>query len=202
MYSDFDSHKLLLLCSQTFYRLCSLSIVLPCFNEDPLGISKQKDLHTVLQFSPVPRQNNCALKNTYWKQKLHHSPEYLFLQCFSEALLLKVIQFISCFQSKNIRYVIVYMCLTLLATPGNVEWCNVQERSAGQVENKLLDQVRVVWEGQVLPVWVEQSICVFITVGRYMYQYWYWTGCVGQRVCEWIGACALRRVSEWKVQPP
>ena len=42
-----------------------------------------------------------------------------------------------------------------------------QEQSASQVESGLLDQIRVVWPKLVIPVWVEKSICIFITVGMY-----------------------------------
>ncbi|XP_076453635.1 peroxisomal ATPase PEX1-like isoform X2 [Babylonia areolata] len=43
------------------------------------------------------------------------------------------------------------------------DW-EILERSGEQIENRLLDQIRVVWPGQVLPVWVEPSICIFISV--------------------------------------
>ena len=42
-----------------------------------------------------------------------------------------------------------------------------QEQSASQIESGLLDQIRVVWPKLVIPVWVEKSICIFITVGMY-----------------------------------
>ncbi|KAL8595931.1 hypothetical protein ACOMHN_018243 [Nucella lapillus] len=48
--------------------------------------------------------------------------------------------------------------------PVAVDDWEILERSAGQIEEGLLDQVRVVWPKQVLPVWVERSICIFITV--------------------------------------
>ncbi|XP_070173404.1 peroxisomal ATPase PEX1-like [Littorina saxatilis] len=48
--------------------------------------------------------------------------------------------------------------------PLTVDDWEILERSAGQIESGLLDQIRVVWPGQVIPVWVEKSICIFITV--------------------------------------
>ena len=35
------------------------------------------------------------------------------------------------------------------------------------IETHLLDQLRVVWVGQVFPVWVEsKTVCVFLKVGK------------------------------------
>ena len=47
-------------------------------------------------------------------------------------------------------------------------WCSsfCQELHAAFIESHLLDQVRVVWPGQVLPVWVQNKICVFLSVGK------------------------------------
>ena len=46
-----------------------------------------------------------------------------------------------------------------------------QERHAAYIENHLLDQVRVVWNNQVLPVWVEKSVCLFLKIGTALYLY-------------------------------
>ena len=46
-----------------------------------------------------------------------------------------------------------------------------QERHAAYIENHLLDQVRVVWTNQVLPVWVEKSVCLFLKIGTVLYLY-------------------------------
>ena len=44
-----------------------------------------------------------------------------------------------------------------------------QERHASFIEANLLNQLRVVWPGQVFPVWVERSksICFFLRVGKH-----------------------------------
>ncbi|XP_033760557.1 peroxisome biogenesis factor 1-like [Pecten maximus] len=44
------------------------------------------------------------------------------------------------------------------------DW-EILERHAGYIESHLLDQVRVVWKSQILPVWVEKSTCVFLKIG-------------------------------------
>ena len=41
-----------------------------------------------------------------------------------------------------------------------------QERHTSFIETRLLDQVRVIWSGLVLPVWVEKNICVFLKIGK------------------------------------
>ncbi|KAK7483173.1 hypothetical protein BaRGS_00025577, partial [Batillaria attramentaria] len=48
--------------------------------------------------------------------------------------------------------------------PVSVDDWEILESSASKVEGCLLDQVRVVWPGQVLPVWVEPSVCLFIKI--------------------------------------
>lgn len=48
--------------------------------------------------------------------------------------------------------------------PLTVDDWEILERSAAQIEYGLLDQVRVVWPSQIIPVWVERSICIFIVV--------------------------------------
>lgn len=39
--------------------------------------------------------------------------------------------------------------------------------NAANVESNLLNQVRVVSVGQVFPIWVQRTTCVFVTVGKY-----------------------------------
>ena len=41
-----------------------------------------------------------------------------------------------------------------------------QESNAGRVETVLLDHVRVVWPGQVMPVWIQRSVCIYMTIGK------------------------------------
>ncbi|XP_050398132.1 peroxisomal ATPase PEX1 [Patella vulgata] len=45
------------------------------------------------------------------------------------------------------------------------DW-EIVEQHAEFVENHLLDQVRAVWVGQVLPIWVAKSICIFLQVQK------------------------------------
>ena len=43
-----------------------------------------------------------------------------------------------------------------------------QEMHAGFIESNLLNQVRVVWTGQIFPVWVQKSICIFVKTGKFV----------------------------------
>ena len=40
-----------------------------------------------------------------------------------------------------------------------------QEMHAEFVESNLLNQVRVVWEGQVFPIWIQSNLCIFVKTG-------------------------------------
>ena len=66
-----------------------------------------------------------------------------------------------------------------------------QEQSASQVESGLLDQIRVVWPKLVIPVWVEKSICIFITVGMY-------AGMADTELLSGIGGEAISSTNEEK----
>ncbi|XP_041353042.1 peroxisome biogenesis factor 1-like [Gigantopelta aegis] len=48
--------------------------------------------------------------------------------------------------------------------PVSVDDWEILERHAAYVESHLLDQIRVVWTDQVVPVWVEKSVCIFLKI--------------------------------------
>ncbi|GFS20283.1 peroxisome biogenesis factor 1 [Elysia marginata] len=50
--------------------------------------------------------------------------------------------------------------------PVTVDDWEILESNAGRVESVLLDHVRVVWPGQVMPIWIQRSICIFMTIVR------------------------------------
>ncbi|GFO42230.1 peroxisome biogenesis factor 1 [Plakobranchus ocellatus] len=50
--------------------------------------------------------------------------------------------------------------------PVSVDDWEILEQNAGRVETVLLDHVRVVWPGQVLPVWIQRSVCIFMKIMR------------------------------------
>ncbi|XP_064615805.1 peroxisomal ATPase PEX1-like [Liolophura sinensis] len=56
-------------------------------------------------------------------------------------------------------------CKQVFVEPVSVDDWEILELHASFVETHLLDQVRVVWQGQVLPVWVSSSTCVFLKIG-------------------------------------
>ncbi|KAK3583344.1 hypothetical protein CHS0354_038957 [Potamilus streckersoni] len=55
-------------------------------------------------------------------------------------------------------------CCWVRVEPLSVDDWEILERHALHIEAHLMNQVRVVWTGQVLPVWVD-SICIFIKIG-------------------------------------
>lgn len=59
----------------------------------------------------------------------------------------------------------VHGAIQVSVEPLSTDDWEILERHAGYIENHLLDQVRVVWKGQVLPVWVEKTTCVFLKIG-------------------------------------
>ncbi|GAB1602908.1 peroxisome biogenesis factor 1-like isoform X1 [Argonauta hians] len=62
---------------------------------------------------------------------------------------------------RNVRF-----CESVLVDPLSVNDWEILEKNAEFIETHLLEQVRVVWEGQVLPVWVHQSVCLFLKIGK------------------------------------
>ncbi|CAE1261850.1 PEX1 [Acanthosepion pharaonis] len=60
----------------------------------------------------------------------------------------------------------VPLCESVFVDPLSVNDWEILEKNSSFIENHLLDQVRVVWEGQVLPVWVQQSVCLFLKIRR------------------------------------
>ena len=54
-------------------------------------------------------------------------------------------------------------CLTANIEPVTVDDWEILELHSAQVESSLLDQIRVVWPGQVFPLWVDNgSVCVYM----------------------------------------
>ncbi|XP_078679011.1 peroxisomal ATPase PEX1-like isoform X1 [Branchiostoma floridae x Branchiostoma belcheri] len=56
-------------------------------------------------------------------------------------------------------------CTRLHVEPVTVDDWEILELHASYIESHLLDQVRVVWTGQVLPVWVQGNTCIFVKIG-------------------------------------
>ncbi|XP_012943052.1 peroxisome biogenesis factor 1 [Aplysia californica] len=48
--------------------------------------------------------------------------------------------------------------------PLSVDDWEILEQNAGRVELVLMDQVRVVWPGQIIPVWIQKSLVIFMKV--------------------------------------
>lgn len=55
-------------------------------------------------------------------------------------------------------------CQRIHVEPATVDDWEILELNSSQVEDRLLDQVRVVWPGMVLPVWVDRKICIFLKI--------------------------------------
>ena len=53
-------------------------------------------------------------------------------------------------------------CASAWIEPTSVDDWEILELHAEKVENQLLDQIRVLWPGQIFPLWVEANICVFL----------------------------------------
>ncbi|XP_052824164.1 peroxisomal ATPase PEX1 isoform X1 [Octopus bimaculoides] len=60
----------------------------------------------------------------------------------------------------------VPFCESVFVDPLSVNDWEILEKNAHFIEAHLLEQVRVVWEGQVLPIWVHQSVCLFLKIGK------------------------------------
>ena len=43
-----------------------------------------------------------------------------------------------------------------------------QELHAGYIESQLLNQVRVVFPGQLLPIWIQSNMCVVVQIGEFV----------------------------------
>ena len=67
---------------------------------------------------------------------------------------------------------VLFLCVhRLLSQNGSLNTLHknlfeLQELNTGYVESNLLNQVRIVWTGQILPVWIEKKICIFIKIGK------------------------------------
>ncbi|XP_077987933.1 peroxisomal ATPase PEX1-like [Glandiceps talaboti] len=49
--------------------------------------------------------------------------------------------------------------------PVTVDDWEILEIHAGYVESQLLSQLRIVWTGQVFPLWINKSLCIFMKTG-------------------------------------
>ncbi|XP_064639105.1 peroxisomal ATPase PEX1-like [Lineus longissimus] len=58
------------------------------------------------------------------------------------------------------------LCDQVFVEPLSVNDWEILELHANFVEGNLLNQVRVVWEGQILPIWVSGNICIFVDIGK------------------------------------
>ncbi|XP_038050975.1 peroxisome biogenesis factor 1-like isoform X2 [Patiria miniata] len=59
----------------------------------------------------------------------------------------------------------VHSCSRVSVEPATSDDWEILELNTGYVESNLLNQVRIVWTGQILPVWIEKKICIFIKIG-------------------------------------
>lgn len=56
----------------------------------------------------------------------------------------------------------VPICLRAWIEPVTVDDWEILELHAEKVEGSLLDQIRVLWPGQVFPLWVTSGVCIFL----------------------------------------
>ncbi|KAI0239260.1 hypothetical protein LSAT2_010005 [Lamellibrachia satsuma] len=61
---------------------------------------------------------------------------------------------------------VVPSCESLFLEPLSVDDWEILELNTSTVENRLLDQVRVVATGQTFPIWIQGSMCIFVRVGQ------------------------------------
>ncbi|XP_041483550.1 peroxisome biogenesis factor 1-like [Lytechinus variegatus] len=57
----------------------------------------------------------------------------------------------------------VWSCYKLTVEPASVDDWEILELNSSYIETRLLDQVRIVWTGQVIPVWIDK-MCIFIKI--------------------------------------
>lgn len=53
---------------------------------------------------------------------------------------------------------------SLNAEPLAIDDWEILELHSDYVQNNLMNQVRLVWNGQLLPIWVTQSVCIFVKI--------------------------------------
>ncbi|KAK3749947.1 hypothetical protein QZH41_013854, partial [Actinostola sp. cb2023] len=56
-------------------------------------------------------------------------------------------------------------CTRIHVDPLSADDWEILELHAGFIESNLLNQVRVVWSGQVVPVWINKTACIAIRIG-------------------------------------
>ena len=61
---------------------------------------------------------------------------------------------------------IVLIIHLVLSTYSNVLISFTKVDSSGAIESSLLDQIRLVWSGQILPIWISKTICLEVQVGK------------------------------------
>nr|XP_006825224.1 PREDICTED: peroxisome biogenesis factor 1-like [Saccoglossus kowalevskii] len=59
-------------------------------------------------------------------------------------------------------------CSTANIEPLSVDDWEILELHAGYIESQLLSQLRIVWPGQVFPVWINKNICIFMKIDQIM----------------------------------
>lgn len=42
----------------------------------------------------------------------------------------------------------------------------MKELNARYIESNLLNQVRVIWPGQILPMWIHGKVCTLLKIGK------------------------------------
>ena len=53
-------------------------------------------------------------------------------------------------------------CASAWIEPVSVDDWEILEIHAAEVETQLLDQIRVLWPGQIFPLWIGQGVCIFL----------------------------------------
>lgn len=59
----------------------------------------------------------------------------------------------------------VAVCLKAQVEPVSVDDWEILEMNCTNIENNLLNQIRLVTPGHIFPIWVQKSSCIFISVG-------------------------------------
>lgn len=57
-------------------------------------------------------------------------------------------------------------CARAWIAPVSVDDWEILEIHAGEVERKILDQIRIVYPGQTFPIWISENICIFLKTNK------------------------------------
>lgn len=60
----------------------------------------------------------------------------------------------------------LHSCVSAQVEPASVDDWEILEMNASAIESNLLNQVRVVSIGQIFPIWVQKSTCIYVTIGH------------------------------------